>query len=46
VAGGPDPVERLRSDLDALRRAYSPGHHGLWVARRRAALVGAAVVAL
>jgi [protein-PII] uridylyltransferase len=46
VAGGSHPVERLRSELDALQRAYSPGHHGLWVARRRAALVDAAVEAL
>jgi [protein-PII] uridylyltransferase len=39
----PDPVERLRADLEALERAYSRGHHGVWVARRRAELVDGAV---
>jgi len=32
--------------LRALDRAYSPGHHGLWSARRRASLVDEAVTAL
>ena len=33
-------------ELAALERAYSPGHHGLWSARRRAELVDAALVEL
>ena len=33
------PVQRLREELTALDRAYSPGHHGRWSARRRAELV-------
>lgn len=32
--------------LGALERAYSPGHHGRWSARRRASLVDEAVRAL
>ncbi len=32
-------IERLREELGALDRAYSPGHHGLWSARRRAELL-------
>jgi [protein-PII] uridylyltransferase len=36
----------LRSDLAALDRAYSAGHHGLWMARRRSDLLDAAVVRL
>jgi hypothetical protein len=32
-------IERLREELGALDRAYSPGHHGLWSARRRAQLL-------
>ena len=39
-------VAGLREDLAALDRAYSTGHHGLWSARRRAALVDAALVDL
>jgi [protein-PII] uridylyltransferase len=39
-------VASLKEDLAALDRAYSPGHHGLWVARRRAALVDATLVDL
>ncbi|HEV8564266.1 MAG TPA: HD domain-containing protein [Actinomycetota bacterium] len=39
-------VARLKEDLAALERAYSPGHHGLWVARRRATLVDATLVDL
>jgi [protein-PII] uridylyltransferase len=37
------PTARLREELDALDRAYSPGHHGLWSARRRADLLDAAL---
>jgi [protein-PII] uridylyltransferase len=36
-------LSRLRDDLEALDRAYSAGHHGLWSARRRADLVDAAL---
>jgi [protein-PII] uridylyltransferase len=39
-------VERLKEDLAALDRAYSPGHHGRWSARRRAELVDTALVSL
>ncbi|HWO70438.1 MAG TPA: ACT domain-containing protein [Actinomycetota bacterium] len=35
----PPPVARLLGELRALDRAYSPGHHGRWSARRRAELV-------
>ncbi|HEX6399967.1 MAG TPA: HD domain-containing protein, partial [Actinomycetota bacterium] len=42
----PDPVARLRSELDALERAYSPGHHGPWAGRRRADLADAAIAEL
>jgi [protein-PII] uridylyltransferase len=41
-----EPVGTLRAEVRALERAYSPGHHGVWVARRRAELVDAAIVAL
>jgi [protein-PII] uridylyltransferase len=37
------PTARLREELDALDRAYSRGHHGLWSARRRADLLDAAL---
>jgi [protein-PII] uridylyltransferase len=40
------PVVRLRGELAALERAYSPGHHGLWSARRRAELADRALVEL
>jgi [protein-PII] uridylyltransferase len=43
---GSHPVVRLRSELDALERAYSPGHHGVWAARRRAELVDHALADL
>jgi [protein-PII] uridylyltransferase len=46
VAQSNDPVVRLRQELAALDRAYSPGHHGLWSARRRAELVDGALVEL
>ncbi|MDP9330800.1 MAG: HD domain-containing protein [Actinomycetota bacterium] len=39
-------VERLKEDLAALDRAYSPGHHGRWSARRRAELVDTALVSM
>ena len=42
----PDPVGTLRAEVLALERAYSPGHHGVWAARRRSELVDAAIVAL
>jgi [protein-PII] uridylyltransferase len=41
-----EPVRQLRTELDALERAYSRGHHGLWAARRRAELVDVAVAEL
>jgi [protein-PII] uridylyltransferase len=34
-----DPVATLHRELDTLARAYSPGHHGVWAARRRSELV-------
>ena len=39
------PVERLLRNLRSLEKAYSPGHHGRWSARRRAELVDEAVAA-
>ena len=45
-AAVPAPIARLKDELAALERAYSPGHHGLWSARRRAELVDAALVEL
>jgi len=45
-AAAPAPIARLRDELSALERAYSPGHHGLWSARRRAELVDAALIEL
>ncbi len=39
----PDPVATLTAEYAALERAYSPGHQGVWAARRRAELVDAAV---
>ena len=42
----PAPIARLKDELAALERAYSPGHHGLWSARRRAELVDVALVDL
>ena len=38
-----EPVTRLRRELDALDRAYSEGHHGLWSAARRSDLFDAAL---
>jgi [protein-PII] uridylyltransferase len=43
VAVVADPVEELRAEYASLERAYSPGHHGVWAARRRAALVDIAI---
>jgi [protein-PII] uridylyltransferase len=40
------PVERLVQKLRSLEKAYSPGHHGRWSARRRSDLVDEAVGAL
>ncbi|MGZ5297518.1 MAG: [protein-PII] uridylyltransferase family protein [Actinomycetota bacterium] len=44
AAGAPVPIARLKDELASLERAYSPGHHGLWSARRRSELVDAALV--
>ncbi|MGH2539499.1 MAG: HD domain-containing protein [Actinomycetota bacterium] len=41
-----EPVTKLREELDALDRAYSPGHHGLWSAARRAGMFDSALAAL
>jgi [protein-PII] uridylyltransferase len=43
VADAPDPVDRLQAEVRTLERAYTPGHHGVWAARRRAELVDVAV---
>ena len=43
MGAAPDPVARLQDEYGALERAYSPGHHGVWAARRRADLVDAAL---
>jgi [protein-PII] uridylyltransferase len=47
VIGGsgerPPAVSRLRDELAALDRAYSPGHHGRWSSKRRTDLVDAAL---
>ncbi len=37
---------RLREDLAALDRAYSSGHHGLWLAHRRADILDASLTGL
>lgn len=42
----PGPIARLREEISALERAYSPGHHGRWSARRRAELVDACCIEL
>jgi [protein-PII] uridylyltransferase len=39
VGAAPDPVAKLQAEYEALERAYSTGHHGVWAARRRAELV-------
>jgi [protein-PII] uridylyltransferase len=43
VGAAPDPVAALRAEYRALERAYSPGHQGVWAARRRAGLVDTAL---
>jgi [protein-PII] uridylyltransferase len=40
------PIARLKDELSSLERAYSPGHHGLWSAGKRAELVDAALIEL
>jgi [protein-PII] uridylyltransferase len=39
-------VDRLTHELSALDRAYAPGAHGRWSARRRSGLVDAALIRL
>src|SRR5437870_6079206 len=39
-------IGRMRGELDALDRAYSPGHQGLWLARRRSELVDRTLIDL
>ena len=39
MGAAPDPVDTLRAEYEALERAYSSGHHGVWAARRRAELL-------
>jgi [protein-PII] uridylyltransferase len=39
-------VDRLKDELSALDRAYAPGAHGRWSARRRAGIVDAALIRL
>jgi len=39
----PDPVAKLQAEYEALQRAYSTGHHGVWAGRRRAELVDVAL---
>ena len=39
MGAAPDPVSKLQAECEALERAYSTGHHGVWAARRRADLV-------
>jgi [protein-PII] uridylyltransferase len=46
VADTGAPVQRLVGSLRSLEKAYSPGHHGRWSARRRSDLVDQAVGAL
>jgi len=41
-----DPIATLQAELAVLDRAYSSGSHGLWSARKRAALVDACLQAL
>jgi [protein-PII] uridylyltransferase len=41
-----DPIARLQADLAALAGAYTLGHHGRWVAERRADLVDDALRAV
>ena len=46
MGAAPDPVAKLQAEYEALERAYSPGHHGVWAARRRAELVDATLTEL
>ncbi|HEX5936544.1 MAG TPA: ACT domain-containing protein [Actinomycetota bacterium] len=46
MGAAPDPVGTLRAEYEALERAYSAGHHGVWAARRRAGLVDVAIAEL
>jgi [protein-PII] uridylyltransferase len=41
-----DPISTLTQELAALDLAYSPGHHGLWSARKRSGLVDVALIRL
>ena len=41
-----EPIAQLRRELEALDRAYSPGHHGRWSARRRAGSFDSAIASL
>ena len=43
MGAAPDPVVKLQAEYEALERAYSPGHHGVWAGRRRAELVDVAL---
>jgi [protein-PII] uridylyltransferase len=43
VGAAPDPIVKLQAEYEALERAYSPGHHGVWAGRRRAELVDVAL---
>jgi [protein-PII] uridylyltransferase len=46
VGAASEPVHVLQAEIQALERAYSPGHHGVWAARRRAELVDGALADL
>ncbi len=41
-----DAISTLLHELAALDRAYSPGHHGLWSARKRTTLIDTALIQL
>ena len=45
LPGSTDPIAELEERLAALDRAYPPGNHGLWSARRRAELFDDALAA-
>ncbi len=44
--GEQDPIAQLLREAEALVGAYSPGHHGRWVARRRAEALDACLIEL
>jgi [protein-PII] uridylyltransferase len=46
VSAPTDPLATLHLELETLARAYSPGHHGVWAARRRSELVDECLVRL